>query len=165
MPICQMHHGPGDGHESDGRKKGKEPENKEFHESSGSSLVKKDGSALNKGKQQDDLERNDDSEDGFEDDVLSRLPAHYYHPIGGNAHGEAEVSAANCLALPAPCPVDGCISSEGEMLNLSLDSNHWNQMMIPFSQVEEVVEASGVIEIEQVGGGISQAMKAVVRRR
>ncbi|KAG8052066.1 hypothetical protein GUJ93_ZPchr0001g30728 [Zizania palustris] len=67
-----------------------------------------------------------------------------------------------CLLL---CPVDGCISSEGEMLNLSLDSNHWNQMMIPFSQVEEVVEASGVIEIEQVGGGIIQAMKAVVRRR
>ncbi|KAG8052065.1 hypothetical protein GUJ93_ZPchr0001g31533 [Zizania palustris] len=64
----------GDGHESDGRKKGKEPENKEFHESSGSSLVKKDGSALNKGKQQDDLERNDDSEDGSEDDVSVTPP-------------------------------------------------------------------------------------------
>ncbi|KAG8050152.1 hypothetical protein GUJ93_ZPchr0009g1790 [Zizania palustris] len=64
--------------------KGGNRENVEKQESSSSSLVKKDGGSQSDRKCKDVVEKALESEGESDDDVLSRIPAQYFNPVGQN---------------------------------------------------------------------------------
>ncbi|KAL5225056.1 hypothetical protein ABZP36_011695 [Zizania latifolia] len=118
---------------------GNDLENQAQHESSNSSLVKKDDNSQNEQKANDDLGLDIDSKDLSEDDVLSNIPAYYFQPVGGKGGVSRDTVDKDFLLITDAQPLSSCYNPNLDIDERANDDGSKNLMIQAVEGVEEVL--------------------------